>query len=171
MKHNDLAKELLDACAAVDVTGYGAMHGDLLKRAAEALALSIVEASARDARQAKVAEFVRTRFGELNMDRKERAARMLEEAFEIAQAEGMTVAEVARLGNYVYSKPIGEPSQEAAGAGVALLAYCTCIGVSADAVEAAEVERIYSKPSAYFRQRQNLKAAAGVALSVPEAKL
>jgi len=121
-------------------------------------------AMGRDARQARVCEFVVTRFGHPNMGRLERAARVIEEALEIAQAEGMTVADVAKLGNYVYSKPVGKPSQEAAGLGVALLAYCAAISVSADTVAAAEVERIFSKPAEYFRERHAAKAAAGVAL-------
>jgi hypothetical protein len=127
-------------------------------------------ATARDQRQARVVDFVKTRFGEANMDRRERAARVLEEALEIAQVEGMTIADVAKLGNHVYSKPAGEPAQEAAGTGVALLAYAAAVGVSADAVEAAEVDRIHSLPAEHFRARHQAKAEAGVAMSAAPSK-
>ena len=115
--------------------------------------------------QARVGEWVRTRFG-TGHDRRECAMRLLEEAVELAQAEGVGKAETGRVVAYVFDKPAGEPDQEAAGAGVCLLAW----GAAADRplwqLIEAEIERIHSKTADHFRARQNVKAAAGIGVRV-----
>lgn len=120
----------------------------------------------RDVRQARVKQWAIDCFGyNVATDRQERALRVLEEAMELCQAENILLEQADDLLRHVYSKPTGEPQQEAAGVGVTLLAYAACSGFSADLVEQLEVERITDLPPEHFRQRQEKKAAAGVALS------
>lgn len=115
--------------------------------------------------QARVAEWVRTRFGESVLaDLRERAARVLEEALELAQAEGLPRGDVLALAQHVYSKEPGEPQQEAAGVGVTLKAYAAAKGFQQHAAVEQEIRRIESMPADHFRQRQQAKADAGVAL-------
>lgn len=127
------------------------------KNAAEAAAAS------RNARQKGVYEWVRNTFGLANAETKERARRFVEEAMELAQAEGLTLAEVASLANYVYHRTPGEPWSEAGGVGTTLLAYCEAKGFSADAAEKAEFDRVLAADVVTFRLRHDAKAVAGVA--------
>jgi hypothetical protein len=118
----------------------------------------------RDNRQKTAAQWAERCFGRaVVMDRRERVTRILEEAIELAQAEGLGRDLVARLTERVYAKPSGDPRQELGGLGVCVLVYAEAAGVSADAIEAAEIEAITAREPAYFRQRQNAKAAMGLA--------
>lgn len=119
----------------------------------------------RNHRQRCVQQWVVDAFGEqVAMNVHERTMRVLEEAIELAQSEGISLFEVVGLANHVYRKPLGKPQQEVGGIGVTLLAYCALKGFSADEEEQREVARILSFPPDHFRQRQAAKAAAGVAM-------
>lgn len=120
----------------------------------------------RDERQKKAAAWAGRCFGRAVVeDRRERVTRILEEAIELAQAEGLEESVVARLTARVYGKPPGDPRQELGGLGVCVLVYAEAAGLSADAVEAGEVEAIHAREPGYFRDRQNAKAALGLAMS------
>ena len=55
-------------------------------------------------------------FGEgAQKSRRERAFRFVEEALELAQACGLSHGDVANVGDYVYSRPMGNLSQEVGG--------------------------------------------------------
>lgn len=56
-----------------------------------------------------------------------RAKRFTEEAIELAQAAGLAEEEVLTLVAHVYSKPIGEPAQEAGGVTLTLAALCNAL--------------------------------------------
>jgi hypothetical protein len=120
-------------------------------------------AAARDDRQRRVLTWVRETFGENTTAANERASRFLEEAIELAQAQGLTSDAVLALVQHVYSKPPGNPEQEAGGVGVSLLGYCAAAGFSADSAELAELNRILAIDPNHFRKRHNAKADAGVA--------
>lgn len=122
--------------------------------------------SERNRRQEQVAQWVERTFGAPALDVSERIARLLEEAIELAQAEGFPPALAHALVDHVYEKRPGEPLQEVGGLGVTILAYCAAVGFSADAAEEKEVARVLAIPPEYFRARQNVKADAGVALRV-----
>ncbi len=114
--------------------------------------------------QKRIKDWVIRTFGEaLFTDRRERAARVVEEAIELAQAEGLNLLEVDLISMRVYSRPAGEVSQEAAGLSVCLLAYADTAGMDLDAVTLTEIERIESVPVEKFRRKQAEKAAAGTA--------
>jgi hypothetical protein len=107
--------------------------------------------------------WTRETFGDAVFNGRERALRFLEEAIELVQAEGLTAADVARVLDHVYAKPPGEIRQEIGGVGITLLGYCAAKGVSADDSECAEAARVFAVDPAYFRQRHDAKARAGIA--------
>lgn len=96
--------------------------------------------------QKRVMEWVRTRIGPEHTHSRERAMRLLEEAVELAQAEGIFIESVQRQVGHVYGRPAGEPEQEAAGVAVCLLAWCESRGISFVTLAAREIERIEAKP-------------------------
>lgn len=107
--------------------------------------------------------WVVSRFGEGAMDRQERATRVLEEAIELAQAEGVGEARAKRLMEHVYSRPKGEPNQEAAGTMVCLLAWAAAANYNLYGLAITELCRIESYSVEYFQKRLKAKSDAGLA--------
>lgn len=122
----------------------------------------------RNERQQAAFSWVQKTFGASNAHPRERARRFIEEAIELAQAEGLTSTEVQNVVTHVYGKKPGDPQQEAGGVGVTLLAYCESKGFSADKAELAEFERVSAIDVEYFRRRHDAKAVAGIASFVDE---
>ena len=122
----------------------------------------------RNLRQSAVFHWVRATFGEPSTVASERVLRVLEEAIELAQAEGIPQDRVLASVEYVYRKPVGDPAQEVGGLGVTLLAYCETKGISADEEEAREFDRVVKIDADHFRARHNKKADAGIAVRVKE---
>ena len=115
-------------------------------------------------RQSKIFKWVKALMGEEGAkNSKERAMRLLEEATEVAQAEGITIDECHNLIGHVYRKPVGEPFQEAGGVAITFGAYCAVKGFDPDEVEQVELDRLYSKPIEYYKARHQKKVEAGVA--------
>lgn len=118
-----------------------------------------------DSRQGSVADWLERAFGNgvsTPLRARERALRVLEEAVELAQVEGVTPAEIARLQAYVYDRPVGDPMQEIGGVRLALLAYAVEKGLSADRAELAELAHVFAKPLQAVRDRSREMHAAGV---------
>lgn len=114
-------------------------------------------------RQTAVADWLIRAFGvEVATSPFDRAARVVEEATELAQAQGLTKERVLAMVEYVYGRPPGDPRQELGGARLTLLGYAAAIGASADHEEIREVERVLSTDIEKFRKRQAEKVAAGV---------
>ena len=126
------------------------------------------ESMSRDNRQRAVFQWVRDTFGDPSTVAGERVKRVLEEAAELAQSEGLTRDHARAIVDYVFGKPPGDPAQEVGGLGVTLLAYCESRGISADREERLEFERVLAVDPAHFRARHNRKADAGIAVRVPE---
>jgi len=99
----------------------------------------------------RVAQWICTRLGPANCGPKERAMRVLEEAVELAQAEGITHAQVIRQAAHVFARPAGEPAQEAAGVAVCLFGWCASRGHRLMDLATAEIERIEAKPLEQIR--------------------
>lgn len=117
----------------------------------------------------KINHWVRSRFGDLIFeDRWERTMRVLEEALELAQAEGVSEDAARILTRRVFSRPVGVPSQEGAGVGVTLFAWAASRGIDIHKSMMEEVERIYAVPVEKFIEKQKEKARAGVALPPKE---
>lgn len=116
----------------------------------------------RDDRQREVFQWAKRTFGPVAMSIEERVMRFFEEAVELAQAEGLSRDRLVAIVDHVYRKPPGDPAKEAGAVGVTLLAYCERRGLSADAEERREFDRIDRIEPDYFRARQGIKAAAGI---------
>lgn len=84
-------------------------------------------------------------FGEdIACDMLERIMRFLEEALELAQAEGMTRDEAKRVVDYVWNRDTGECNQEVGGVMVTLAGYCAKKGISMSDEAIKEYARINS---------------------------
>jgi len=79
---------------------------------------------------------------EIATDRIERGDRFLEEVLELLQSGGYDPARVLALRDYVWSRPVGEPSQEAGGVMVTLAAYCLAHSLDMHAAGETELARI-----------------------------
>jgi hypothetical protein len=116
----------------------------------------------RDLRQAAFVHFAIEAFGEEQARSiPQRGVRLLEESDETAQAAGVTREMAHKLVDFVWDRPVGELSQELGGVGVTLLALASAAGLSAEAMEVQEVQRVLAKPLAHFSQRNEAKNAAG----------
>lgn len=116
----------------------------------------------RDIRQEDVGRWCAAAFGASHASSlPQRGVRLLEEAIELAQACGVPEDMAAKLVAFVYSRPVGEIGQELGGVGLTTLALAHAAGLSADAAEKAELERVLSKPLAHFHARNEAKNAAG----------
>lgn len=114
--------------------------------------------------QAEALAWQAATFGPAARNRQERARRMLEEALELAQAEGVTVREVDRLMWRVYARPPGDTAQEIAGLTITLAGLAENAGVQvADAV-AAEWDRLAKLTPGYLAAKHAAKVADGVAM-------
>lgn len=114
--------------------------------------------------QGRVGQWVLDAFGPANaLNRRERALRVLEEAAELCQAEGVGLEQVVRVSERTFSRPVGDPAQEAAGIGVTLLAWGAAAGVDVLGVSEQEIARV-EQPEVMeaIRARQVVKKADGV---------
>lgn len=118
--------------------------------------------AARAARQATVYDWGVRAFGAEQMtSTAQRGIRMAEEAIELAQACGVDLAQLHKLADYVYGRPVGTIASELGGVGVTLLALAQSCGLDADECERAEVVRVTSKPVEHFAKRNAEKNDAG----------
>lgn len=118
---------------------------------------------ARDQRQRLVRDWVARCFGpKVAASLVERAARLFEEGTELAQACGLTREKAMLILDRVYAKPPGVIAQEIGGVSTTLLVLAEHQGLSADACEAAELNRILDLPPEHFRARQAAKAREGM---------
>ncbi len=113
----------------------------------------------------RIAWWVTTCFGSAAMKREERATRLLEEAVELAQAEGVPQELVDRLTRHVYSKPVGDPPQEGAGVALCLEAWAVSAGQDVRDLALRELERVEGFTPEHFRKRHAAKVAAGSAVA------
>lgn len=75
-------------------------------------------------------------------DKAERCFRFLEEALELVQSVGATREQAARLVEYVYERPVGQPGQEVGGVMVTLAALVSAVGIDMQAEAERELKRI-----------------------------
>jgi hypothetical protein len=116
----------------------------------------------------RMEHWIVTRIGADNAHRRERAMRLLEEAVELAQAEGITEEMVNRQTRHVFSRPIGEADQEAAGVAVCLVGWCAATGHSLMSLALREIERIEAKPLEQIRGSLARKQDADLVTAIPQ---
>lgn len=93
--------------------------------------------------QGRVAAWMQETFGpEVSADQQERGFRFGEEAIELLQANGTSKADVLKLVDYVYDRPVGELAQEVGGALVTLAALCQARGLDMMGAANAEQARV-----------------------------
>lgn len=78
-------------------------------------------------------------------DRGERTHRFLEEALELAQANGCTRADALALVDYVFGRPAGQPAQEVGGVMVTLAGLCSASEINMDEAGDRELDRNWDK--------------------------
>lgn len=116
-----------------------------------------------------VGHWVITRFGKTNLESKhERAMRVLEEAIEFAQAEGVSQLSCAALTNSVYGKPAGVAKREAAQVMVTLLAWAHSSNEEIVALALEEIERLHTIPRDKVRGKHAIKVQANLAKPMSE---
>lgn len=110
-----------------------------------------------DSFQGRVYPWTVETFGlKLTLDLNERIQRFLEEALELVQAAGGTQEQAVKMAAYVFSRPVGEVHQEAAGTQVSLAALCNRLNVPMD--ECREVELLRCIDNAKkIREKQKTK--------------
>lgn len=93
----------------------------------------------------------------------ERILRFFEEATELAQACGLSSAKAKHIVDYVYSRPVGDVTQEVGGVGVTLLGLCASLDLDTDALEKFEVCRVQDfKVTERILKKQQAKVHAGI---------
>ncbi|WP_443698617.1 hypothetical protein [Pseudomonas sp.] len=109
--------------------------------------------------QSRVQPWMLECFGEaIASDTQERNHRFLEEALELVQSNQCTADEAHQLVDYVYGRPVGEPSQEVGGVMVTLAALCLAAGLDMHAAGETELARIWTKVE-QIRAKQAAKPA------------
>ena len=114
-------------------------------------------------RQKELLTFAVDNLGATALNRDERAARMVEEAIEVGQVEGVTLDLIKKIADYIYSRPPGRLAQEIAGVGVTLEVLAENVGIVVDTEIDKECNRIYSLPKEWWHKKHLEKTAAGIA--------
>lgn len=102
-------------------------------------------------------------FGPVALDRRERLARFMEEAIELAHAEAMPPAMIAKIIDRVYSRPAGDTPKEVGQAQATLECFAESIGLSSDVEAQKEWERVQIFPKDHWERRHAAKVALGIA--------
>jgi hypothetical protein len=117
--------------------------------------------------EARVAPWMLECFGpQVAKDMRERGDRLLEEVFELLQAHGYDASRVATLRDYVWSRPVGDPAQEAGGVMVTLAAFCLAAGLNMHAAGDAELARVWTTID-QIRAKQATKRGLHTPLPTP----
>jgi hypothetical protein len=102
-------------------------------------------------------------FGPAAAEPEERMTRFLEEAIELAHAEGIPATGLQRIIDRVYARPAGSVMREVGQAQLTLELYAETVGISAEAEAAREFERVRAIPKEQWAARHREKIDAGIA--------
>jgi hypothetical protein len=103
-------------------------------------------------------------FGPIAKLRSERLLRFIEEAIELAHAEGMEREVFNRVADRVYSRPAGDTPKEIGQAQACLETFAEQIGLSSSDEAQREWERVQKIQRTEWERRHAAKAALGIAL-------
>lgn len=81
----------------------------------------------------------------VRLDRAERTHRFLEEALELAQANGCGRDDAIALVDYVFGRPKGDPQQEVGGVMVTLASLCSASDIHMDEAGDTELARNWTR--------------------------
>lgn len=124
---------------------------------------SIAEFLIPPSRQQAVLAWALENFGPVAGHREERAARMVEEAIEAAQACGLAQDMVHRIATRVYGRPTGTLAQEIGGLAITLDALAEIAGLDVQAEADREWTRVKSLPREWWQRKHAEKVTAGTA--------
>lgn len=102
-------------------------------------------------------------FGPVAQSRSERLMRFVEEAIELAHAEGMAPETIFAIRKRVYGRPRGDTLKEIGQVQATLETFAENIGASADELAQAEFDRVQNIPRAEWECRHAAKQAIGIA--------
>ena len=85
--------------------------------------------------------------------REERTHRFLEEALELAQANGCSREDAQALVEYVYSRPAGRPELEVGGVMVTLASLCSATSIAMNEAGDRELKRNWERIDAIRRKQ------------------
>jgi hypothetical protein len=111
----------------------------------------------------RILSWVESIFGKESITSRERATRVVEEAIELAQAEGISLCLLQKVTNRVFSRPAGSATKEASQLALTLWAYCESQSISPVELAAEEADRVESLPKDYWQKRHDAKRAQGIA--------
>ena len=118
-------------------------------------------------RQKQVLDWAVETFGPVAGHVDERAARLVEEAIEVAQAVGLPPEVIAKILDRVYSRVPGDLSQEIGGVAITLDAMAECLVVDVGQEAERELQRVLAIPKDHFKKKHADKVAAGTADLTP----
>jgi len=114
-------------------------------------------------RPADFLAWARATFGPIALLRSERLLRFVEEAIELAHAEGMERDTLNLIADRVYSRPPGNVGKEIGQAQACLETFAENIGLSSEAEAQREWERVQEIPQEEWTRRHQAKVAVGIA--------
>lgn len=114
-------------------------------------------------RQGWIMEWAERNFGAVARSRAERAARCVEEAIKVAQAERLPIEVLLKIVHRVYGRPSGDIIQEIGGLFITMEALAEVAGLDAEQCAQAEYGRIVSLPREHWERKHAEKVAAGIA--------
>ncbi|KKL19838.1 hypothetical protein LCGC14_2461430 [marine sediment metagenome] len=117
--------------------------------------------------QEKVLKWAVDIFGPIAKNRDERAARLVEEAIEIAQVEELPMEVIQRILERVYERPAGFLTQEIGGLMITLEALAENTGWDVGVCADDEWHRVQSKTPEWWKNKHAEKVAAGTADLTP----
>jgi hypothetical protein len=108
--------------------------------------------------------WAREMFGPVALLRSERLLRFIEEAIELAHAEGMERDVLNRVADRVYSRPPGDTPKEIGQTQACLETFAENIGLSSAGEAQREWERVQHIPRVEWERRHAAKQSIGIAL-------
>ena len=114
-------------------------------------------------RPAEFLAWARAMFGPVALLRSERLLRFVEEAIELAHAEGMEREIFNRVADRVYARPPGNVGKEIGQAQACLETFAENIGMSSDAEAEREWVRVREISQDEWSRRRAAKIAIGIA--------
>lgn len=102
-------------------------------------------------------------FGDVALDRKERAMRLFEEAVEVAQSVEVDKAMLGAILKRTYSRPVGDLHKEMGAVLLTTYALAALDGLDPDRLLEDEVTRVLSKPRKHWKDKHDAKVVDGTA--------
>lgn len=149
--------DALELAGRIEELEYDLAFRNKRQAATDTALLAHVRRAKVDSLQGRVREWMLACFGpQVAADKTERTWRFIEEALELAQAQGATSRDVCTLVDYVFARPVGEAHQEVGGVLLTLAALCDAVGLDMELAGEHELARVWGKIEV-IREKQRTK--------------